>query len=186
MSTTPRLYLASRRRDGHTLVTAVGTIARATVMQLRTILLQALARDERSLLLDLAGVDHIDDTGLDALRRTAARARLVGGELRLVAPSPAVAERVRTSDLRRHVAVDVTLAGALDTPAVAPLPGLEDPPADWFEQRQPADPVDAAEPDDVDGRVEPGGPLPEEADAADLVDQRLPVPLDEEDYPAGT
>src|SRR3954454_5433391 len=108
MPARPRLYLGCRRRCGHTVVTAVGTIAETTVIELRTVLLRALARHERSLLLDLAGVDHIDDAGLDALRRTAARAHLLGGQLRLVAPSPTVAERLCTSGLRRRVAVDAT------------------------------------------------------------------------------
>lgn len=182
---TPRLYLARRRRGGHTVVTAVGTIANSTVIQLRTVLLQALARGERSLLLDLAGVDHIDEAGLDALRRTAARAHLLGGQLRLVAPTLSVAERLRASDLRRYVAVDATLARALDTSATAPPPGLEDPPADWLEQHQPADPGDFD--DDGDDRwAEPGAELPLDADAADLLDQHAPVPVDEEDYPTGT
>lgn len=185
MSEQPRLYLASRRRKGHRLVTAVGTIAQATVIELRTLLLQTLARQERSLLLDLSGVDHIDDAGLDALRRTAARAHLVGGQLRLFAPSPPVAERLRGSDLRRYVAVDSTLAGALGTSATTPTPGLEDPPADWLEQRQPTDPAeldDTGDTGDVD-RAASGGDLPLDADPADLVDQHIPVPVDDEDYP---
>lgn len=184
MPTTPRLYLTSRRCKGHTVITVVGTIAQATVIQLRTLLLQALGRQERSLLVDLAGVDHIDDAGLDALRRTAARARLLGGRLRLVAPSPAVAERLRGSDLRRHVAVDATLTGALDTPPA--VPGVEDPPADWLEQHQPADPTDIDDTVEDPGEAAPDGELPMNVDAADLVDQHAPVPLDEEDYRTGT
>lgn len=180
----PRLYLARRRRKGHTVVTAVGTITRATVIQLRTLLLRALARHEHSLLLDLSGVDDIDDAGLDALRRTAARTHLVGGQLRLVAPSPAVAERLRTSDLRRHLAVDATLAGALDTSPAAPGPRPEDPPADWFEQHQPTDPTDADM--DVDDSVAAGADPPVDADPADVVDQHTPVPLDEEAYPTSS
>lgn len=194
MSTTPRLYVARRRRGEHTVFTAVGTIAKATVIELRSMLLQALARHERSLLLDLAGVDHIDDAGLDALRRTAARAHLIGGQLRLVAPSPAVAERLRTSELRRHVAVDTTLVGALDAAAGTPEPGLEAPPADWLEQHQPVDPTD----DDTDGELDAAVPAASdgehplhvdralEVDPADLVEQHVPVPFDEEDYPTGS
>lgn len=178
MSKEPRLYLTRRRRKGHTVVTAVGTIAQATVIQLRTLLLQALTRGERSLVLDLAGVDDVDDAGLDALRRTAIRARLMGGQLRLVAPSPAVAERLRRSDLRHRVPVDATLVGALDTSAAAPVPGLEDPSADWLEQHQPVDPADL----DVGELGEPGGEPPLDADPADLVDQQVPVPMDEEAY----
>lgn len=112
-STEPRLYLDHRRRQGHSVITAVGTITRPTVLQLRTALLQALARHERRLLLDVAGVDRIDDAGLDALRRTATRARLLGGELRLVAPSPELVERLRSSGLDRRLPVSGTLAGAL-------------------------------------------------------------------------
>lgn len=175
------LHLATHRRNGHTVVSAVGTIDQATVIQLRTLLLQALGRPEGSLLLDLTGVDHIDEAGLDAIRRTAARARLVGGQLRLVAPSRAIAQRLRGSDLHRHVPVDDALSGALATSPAAP--GVEDPPADWLEQRQPVDPTDIDEPI---GLPASRGDLPADADPADLVDQHTPVPLDEEDYPSGT
>lgn len=143
MTTQPRLYLVCRQRRGHTVITAAGTIAKTTVIQLRTVLLQRLARHERSLFLDLAGVDYIDDAGLDALRRTAVRAHLLGGQLRLVAASPAVAARLRTSDLRSHLAVDTALSS-------------------------------------------PGSELSLDADTADLIDRHVPVPVDEEDYPANT
>lgn len=186
MSEKPRLHLASRRRKGHTVVTATGTIAQDTLIQLRTLLLQALARHERSLLLDLSGVDRIDEAGLDALRRTAARARLVGGQLRLVAPSPPVAERLRSSDLRHRVPVDATLAGALDTSAAPPVPGPEDPPPDWLEQHQPVDAVELDDAWDVGDGPALEAELPLDADPADLVDQHLPVPLDEEEYRTGT
>lgn len=178
MPATPALSLTSRRRKGQTVITAVGSIAQATVIQLRTLLLQLLCRQDGSLLLDLSGVEHIDDAGVDALRRTAARAHLVGGQLRLVAPSPGVAERLRGSDLRAHMTVDTALASDM-APAA---PGVENPPADWLEQHQPADPAeDEAAEDDLD-RAAAGGPSVE-ADAADLVDQRIPAPVGEEDYP---
>lgn len=184
MHATSALHLASRRRKGHTVVTAVGTIDRATVIQLRTLLLRALGRREGGLLLDLSGVDHIDEAGLDALRRTAARARLVGGQLRLVAPSPSVAERLRGSDLRQQVPVDDSLAAALDTSPASP--GMEDPRADWLEQHRPVDPADVdGLVDGPDGAASHGDPSVD-ADPADFVEQHTPVPLDEEGYPTGT
>lgn len=170
---TPRLYLGRRRRGGHTVITAVGTIAQTTVIQLRTVLLQALARRDRSLLLDLAGVDHIDDAGLDALRRTAARAHLLGGQLRLVAPAPGVAARLRSSGLHHRVPVDATLTAALDTPTTMPAPGLETPDADRVEQHQPAEHADA---DDIlEGGVD-----------RDLLIAAADGAVDKKDHPTST
>lgn len=185
MSTTPRLYLAQRRRNGHAVVTAIGAITRSTVLQLRSTLLQALARGERSLLLDLAGVDRIDDAGLAALDRTATRADLLGGRLRLVAPAPPVAAQLHRTGLDRRLAVSSTLTHVLEPPARAP--GVEDPDADWVEQHQPADPADADTLDDVAaGEAATGGEVPLDADPADHLDQHTPVPVGEEDYPATT
>lgn len=129
MSQPHRLYLACRNRGGHAVVTAIGSITADTVIQLRTSLLQMLARRQRNLVLDLSGVDHIDDTGLDALRRTAARAQLVGGQLRLVAPSPRIAERLRNSSLRRHLTGSTTLAGVLGSTATEASAAPDDPTA---------------------------------------------------------
>lgn len=186
MATKSRLYLAQRTRGDHAVVTAIGAITRSTVLQLRSMLLQALARGERSLLLDLAGVDSIDDAGLAALSHVATRAGLVGGRLRLVAPGPSVTAQLRRTGLDRRLAVSPTLTGALETPA----PGVEDPEADWVEQHQPADPNQTDEADEADGLGDPdeqaaaGNELPLDADPADHLDQHTPVPVDEEEYPA--
>jgi hypothetical protein len=53
-------------------------------------------------------------------------------------------------------------------------PGLEEPDADVAEQRRPLD--DADEPDTS------AEPLPEDADEADVLDQRRIVPPEEDDY----
>ncbi|GAB3417552.1 hypothetical protein [Flindersiella endophytica] len=53
-------------------------------------------------------------------------------------------------------------------------PGLEEPDADAAEQRRPLS--NAEEPES------PDEPLPEEADEADVLDQRRIVPAEDEDY----
>lgn len=110
------LHLRRDHRHGHTVVSAVGTIDRTTALQLRSVLLEAIGRDGPYVVLDLAGVDYIDEIGLDALQRTAARAGLLGGHFRLAAPQPAIATRLHDAGLDRLIGVYRTPVAAADAP----------------------------------------------------------------------
>lgn len=110
------LHLRRHRRHGHTVVSAAGTIDRTTALQLRSMLLEAIGRDGPYVVLDLAGVDHIDDIGLGALKRTAARAEALGGHFRLAAPQPAIASRLHDVGLDRTIGVYRTPLAAADAP----------------------------------------------------------------------
>lgn len=110
------LHLRRHSEHGHTVVTAAGTIDRTTALQLRSMLLQAIGRDGPYVVLDLNGVDFIDEIGLDALQRTAARAGALGGHFRLAAPRPAIAARLRDAGLDRTLGIYRTPVAA----AVAP------------------------------------------------------------------
>lgn len=129
-----KLYLARQHRAGHTVVTAIGAITLQTVMRVRSMLLEALARHGPRLILDISGVDHLDPVGADALRRTGERAKLLGGQLQLVGPSPELTSQLRTHGLTWQLAIHNTLTGALatarerDGEATAP---------DWLDQLQP-------------------------------------------------
>ncbi|MFE7116261.1 STAS domain-containing protein, partial [Streptomyces sp. NPDC057654] len=57
------------------------------------------------LVLDLSGVTHCDVLALGVLVATARRARFHGGELRILAPSPAVSRALGTGGLRRRLSV---------------------------------------------------------------------------------
>lgn len=121
MRRTARLHLRRHRERGHTVVTATGTIDRTTALQLRSMLLQAIGREGPYVVLDLAGVDHIDEIGLDALLRTAARAVALGGHFRLAAPSAPVAARLHDMGLDRTIGVYRTPVAATDPPRRLPV-----------------------------------------------------------------
>lgn len=142
-------------------------LTRSTVPQLRSALLEALSRGGPHLVLDLAAVGRIDDFGLDALQRTAARARLEGGDLHVAAPTPAVA--ARTGD-----------GHALEEPDGAAVAAR---PAGTFGGHVLDEPdPDEPDPDEVGGHV----PAVAGVDTAETVDAhpngtRRVVPVDEVD-----
>lgn len=173
---TSKLHLIRRLHGNHAIVTAVGAITRHTVIQLRTVLLQALARYNPHLILDVSAVDDIDDAGADALRRTGDRAHLLGGQLRLVAPNQKITRRLRDTGAAWSLSTHPTVQTALEAVA-ADEPDTTVPVPDWLDQRQPAEPeeIDDAEPV-LNGALE--------ADTADVAEQHQPVPADDENgYP---
>jgi anti-sigma B factor antagonist len=110
------LHLRRHSEHGHTVVAAAGTIDRTTALQLRSMLLEAIGRDGPYVVLDLTGVEFIDEIGLDALQRTAARAGALGGHFRLAAPRPAIAARLRDAGLDRTIGVYRTPVAATEAP----------------------------------------------------------------------
>lgn len=127
-----RLSLVRRRMRGHSVITAVGSIDRHTVPQLRSTLLQTLTRHGPHVVLDLSAVDHLDDVGADALRRTARRATALGGHLRLVVPHGSVTQAVHDAGLPWCMRVTGTLADAL----IGPVNGSRGAAAGVPERRQ--------------------------------------------------
>lgn len=163
-------------------------LTRSTVPQLRSALLEALSRGGPHLVLDLAAVGRIDDFGLDALQRTAARARLEGGDLHVAAPTPAVAARLRSSGVAWRLSVHRSLTAAVAAVAARTGDGhaLEEPdgaavaarPAGTFGGHV----LDEPDPDEVGGHV----PAVAGVDTAETVDAhpngtRRVVPVDEVD-----
>ncbi len=67
--------------------------------QLRQQFLDALAEGSTHLILDMSSVEFIDSTGLGVLVAGLKRARSVGGELRLGAPSRTVVKVLRITGL---------------------------------------------------------------------------------------
>lgn len=116
MSTRSELGLTRSRIRGHTVITATGSIDTSTVIQLRSMLLQALVRDGPYAVLDLAAVGEIDDAGFDALRRTADRAAMLGGHFRLAAARPALAHTLHQTCLDRIIGVYASLTAATHAP----------------------------------------------------------------------
>lgn len=173
-----RLYCTRSYRGGHPVVTAVGAVTRDTVIPLRTTLLQALTQQGTDLIVDLSGVEVIDDHGADALRRTHDRARLLGGGLRVVA-GPQLQAQLRDHQLHWQLPIHPTLTlanHAITDDAPAGVVPVED----YHDQHQLADPDG-----DDDATSDAAVPVTE-ADPADVVDQHRVVPLDDDAYPADT
>jgi len=78
----------TKDRHGSAVVLAVsGEIDVHTTPQLREALLGEISNDSPTVVLDLAGVTFIDSTGLSVLITALKRARSLGGDVRLRAPS---------------------------------------------------------------------------------------------------
>jgi anti-sigma B factor antagonist len=97
--------------------------------ELRERLIGVLHRGARLLVLDLSAVLSCDVVGLAVLIGTQRRARQLGIEVRLAAPSPAVAKVLCSTGLYRSFTIcedpSGPLAGELDQPASpAPVPAI--------------------------------------------------------------
>ena len=85
------LSLTSRtNRGGYVIAALSGDLGVASAPALREQIL-SLLRAASHLIIDLSAVEHADASGLAALVGSGRRARLLGGSLRLAAPSPEVA-----------------------------------------------------------------------------------------------
>jgi anti-sigma B factor antagonist len=82
-----------RAPDGVAIVAVAGEVDLATVAELRSTLSRVIAPPREEVVVDLAGVEFIDASGLGALVGAAAAAARAGVKFRLTAPSPPV-ERV--------------------------------------------------------------------------------------------
>jgi anti-anti-sigma factor len=88
-----------------------GSVDLATVAELRDLLLR-LINDYagQSVLVDLDGVDGLDDAGLGILLGAAGRARQIGGNLGVVCADTQRRERFSLIGLDRAIAVTATVA----------------------------------------------------------------------------
>ena len=93
-----------------------GEIDIATAPGLRSQLIGLVTGGRTSVVLDLAGVEFLDSTGLGVIVGVLKRARTLGGDLRLVCPNPAVRRVFEITALDRTMpladSVDHALAGA--------------------------------------------------------------------------
>ncbi len=96
-----------------TIVRLSGALDLAAAPALRERLIGVLHRGTGLLILDLSRVLSCDVSGLAVLIGTQRRARLLGGAVRLVAPSPPVAKLLRSTGLDRSFTIYPDLSGAL-------------------------------------------------------------------------
>jgi anti-anti-sigma factor len=114
------LSLTSRTdRSGYVIAALTGELGIASVPALREQLL-SLLRTASHLIIDLSAVEHADASGLAVLVGSGRRARLLGGSLRLAAPSPEVAEVLSATGLNQHLDIFPTVRAAITSPRRLP------------------------------------------------------------------
>jgi anti-sigma B factor antagonist len=84
----PSASFTQAEREGVPAVEVFGDVDVATSGAFRAALLEALDRGDGSLVVDFAGLDFIDSSGLGVLVGTLKRARERGGSVRIEHPAP--------------------------------------------------------------------------------------------------
>jgi anti-anti-sigma factor len=107
------LRFSTHLRDGYCVVALSGELDLASAPTLRDRLLGVLRPDACRLIVDLSRVGFCDASGLAVLVGTNRRARLLGGVLRLAAPTPATSEALRITGLDLHLDVFPTVSAAI-------------------------------------------------------------------------
>ncbi len=102
----------ARPLHGHTLMTVGAHLDVTTASALRESLLGHLRHGGRWLIIDLSGVNYCDAFGLAVLLVMDRRARLLGGGLRLAAPTAVATKTLQVSGLQRHFAIYPTTEDA--------------------------------------------------------------------------
>jgi anti-sigma B factor antagonist len=112
----PGLGFVSHTRNGCTVAELSGELDIVCVPTLRGQLLGALRPDASRLVVDLSRVDFCDASGLSVLIGTGRRAKLLGGFLRLVAPTRPVMLVMRITGLHRRLDIFSTVLTATTSP----------------------------------------------------------------------
>ena len=125
------LSLTSRTNRGGYVVAALGgDLGAASAPALREQLF-SLLRAASHLIIDLSAVVQADASGLAILVGSGRRARLLGGSLRLAAPSPEVSRVLSATGMTRHLVIFPTVRAA-----IAGRPGWPGPilPSAWIDK----------------------------------------------------
>ena len=121
------LSLTSRTEPGgRVIATLRGDLCIASAPALREHLLSLLRPPVSQLIIDLSAVERADASGLAVLVASGRRAGLLGGSLRLAAPSPEVARVLAATGMDRHLDVFATLQAAMAGLRVADNEGMAD------------------------------------------------------------
>jgi len=99
-------------RGGYVIAELGAELGLASAPALREQLLDLL-RAASHLILDLSAVKHADASGLAVLVGSRRRARLLGGSLRLAAPSPEVARILSATGMDQHLNIFPTVRAAI-------------------------------------------------------------------------
>jgi len=107
-----RGFTSPADRGGHVVAVLSGELGVAAAPALRE-QLRSLLRAASHLIIDLSAVRHADAAGLAVLVGTGHRARLLGGSLRLAAPSPEVTRVLSATGIGRHLDIFATVQEAI-------------------------------------------------------------------------
>ncbi len=99
-------------RGGYAIAALTGDLGIASAPALRE-QLRSLLRAASQLIIDLSAVEHADASGLAVLVGSGHRARLLGGSLRLAAPSPQVARVLSAAGINQHLDIFPTVRTAI-------------------------------------------------------------------------
>jgi anti-anti-sigma factor len=99
-------------RGGYAIAALTGDLGIASAATLRE-QLRSLLRAASQLIIDLSAVEHADASGLAVLVGSGHRARLLGGSLRLAAPSPEVVRVLSATGMNQHLDIFPTVRAAI-------------------------------------------------------------------------
>ena len=71
-----------------------------------------LAENQKKIIFDLSGITHIDSTGIGTIVKLAAQVKAAGGELRVAAASPHIAQLLKMTNVDRILSLHPTTATA--------------------------------------------------------------------------
>ena len=109
----PGLSLGTRIERAHVIAALSGELDIVSAPELREQLLGLLRPAASRLVIDLSAVRYADASGLAVLVGTARRAMLLGGYLRLAAPTPAVARVLSLTGLHLKLDIFPTVSAAI-------------------------------------------------------------------------
>ena len=116
----PRIHLSSREGDGRAVVALRGELDVADAASVAAALTAVAAR-ARELIVDLAGLEFIDSSGLAALVVARKQARKAGGDLLLAAPQDQVPRVFAATRLTGVFAVHSSVGQAAGRGGRSPL-----------------------------------------------------------------
>ena len=120
MNLSPRINLSSRECDGRAVVALRGELDIADAASVGAALTAVAARGQE-LIVDLAGLEFIDCSGLTALLLARKRARKAGGDLLLAAPQDQVLRVLAATRLTGVFAVHASVGQAAGRAGRSPL-----------------------------------------------------------------
>lgn len=113
------LAVAIRLERGYIVAVLTGALDITAAPALRERFLWLLRPATSRLVIDLSAVSHADASGLAVLVGTGRRAQLLGGSLRLAAPTPAMAKALSAAGLDMQLDIFPTVQSAVTGSAPA-------------------------------------------------------------------